>query len=134
MQGNIVITLSVFMNKNLAQHLLWAVNTGRSNFLVVVTIVWFASFSSSCIPAKNLKYFNNLSDSQVVHLPDLQKPKSVIMPDDILDIILIQVLQVPQILLTQIVGTLLITKETSNFLLWGKYMRQGFPKKNLKTD
>lgn len=35
---------------------------------------------------KNLKYFNNLSDSGVVRLPLLQKPSAIIMPDDILEI------------------------------------------------
>jgi polysaccharide export outer membrane protein len=54
--------------------------------LSFVTILAFFSFFTSCIPAKNLKYFNNLSDSAVVHLPPLEKPKFVIMPDDILDI------------------------------------------------
>lgn len=53
---------------------------------MLIAVAGFISFSTSCIPTKNLKYFNNLSDSQVVHLPNLEKPQAVIMPDDILDI------------------------------------------------
>ncbi|MCW3106781.1 MAG: hypothetical protein JWQ09_1287 [Segetibacter sp.] len=74
------------MNKNLEQRFLLSGKIYKSNFTVIIAIVGFISFSTSCIPAKNLKYFNNLSDSQVVHLPDLEKPKTVIMPDDILEI------------------------------------------------
>lgn len=33
-----------------------------------------------------MKYFSNLSDSQIVHLPLLNRSQPVIMPDDILDI------------------------------------------------
>ncbi|MDQ6815655.1 MAG: polysaccharide biosynthesis/export family protein [Bacteroidota bacterium] len=43
-------------------------------------------YGTSCISTKNIKYFNNLSDSAVVHLPLLPKPSVIIMPDDILDI------------------------------------------------
>lgn len=74
------------MNKNLEQRLLLSGKFYKSNFAVIIAIIGFISFSTSCIPAKNLKYFNNLSDSQIVHLPDLEKPKAVIMPDDILEI------------------------------------------------
>lgn len=41
---------------------------------------------SSCVNQKNLKYFNNLSDSQVVRLPLMNKPQALIMPDDLLEI------------------------------------------------
>ncbi len=46
----------------------------------------FIFFLSSCIPAKNLSYFTNLSDLQIIHLPVIEKPQAVIQPDDLLDI------------------------------------------------
>lgn len=52
----------------------------------VIAIAAAFIFFSSCIPTKNLKYFSNLSDSAIVHLPNLEKPKPVIMSEDILDI------------------------------------------------
>lgn len=74
------------MNKNLEHHFILSAKIRKSNIIGFIAIVTFISFSTSCVPVKNLKYFNNLSDSQVVHLPELAKPKTVIMPDDILEI------------------------------------------------
>ncbi len=50
------------------------------------TILIFIVFSTSCVDQQKLKYFANLSDSQIVHLPNLQRSQAIIMPDDILDI------------------------------------------------
>lgn len=58
-----------------------AKSPGIAGFLVFICL-----YGTSCIPTKNLKYFNNLSDSAIVHLPVLTKPAAIIMPDDILDI------------------------------------------------
>lgn len=59
----------------------------RKTFSVIVIVLCVVCTGSiSCVPSKNLTYFNNLSDSQVVHLPKLEKPLAVIMPDDILEI------------------------------------------------
>lgn len=57
-----------------------------SQFTGVIGILAFICFFSSCVSSKNLKYFNNLSDSAVTHLPAIQKPLAVIMPDDLLEI------------------------------------------------
>lgn len=56
--------------------------------LLVNALILLCLFFSgtSCMTTKSLAYFNNLSDSPVVHLPQLQKPLSVIMPDDLLEI------------------------------------------------
>lgn len=51
-----------------------------------IAILAFIILSTSCLSTRNIKYFNNLSDSQVVRLPEMKKPQAVIMPDDILDI------------------------------------------------
>lgn len=54
---------------------------GIAGFLVFICL-----YSTSCVPAKNLRYFNDLSDSAIVHLPVMEKPAAIIMPDDILEI------------------------------------------------
>jgi polysaccharide export outer membrane protein len=59
--------------------------TGKFSCLTGV-LLFICLYGTSCIPSKNLKYFNNLSDSQVVRLPKLEKPQARIMPEDILDI------------------------------------------------
>lgn len=74
------------MNKNLEQRFLRSAKFCNSKLIGLIAVAAFISLSTSCVPTKNLKYFNNLSDSQVVHLPELERPKPVIMPDDILDI------------------------------------------------
>ena len=43
-------------------------------------------FLSSCTSAKEVTYFNDLTDSQLVRLPDLRWPQPVIMPQDVLAI------------------------------------------------
>ena len=58
------------------------VNRAKKLFILLFVI----SSISSCIPKKNLKYFNNLGDAQVIQLPLLTKPQTVIMPDDMLEI------------------------------------------------
>ena len=58
-----------------------AKSSGIAGFLVFTCI-----YATSCVSSKNIKYFSNLSDSAVVHLPLLQKPPAIIMPDDILEI------------------------------------------------
>lgn len=64
-----------------------SVNFKISHFPAVLGALFiFICFCSSCIPSKNLKYFNNLSDSQIVRLPVIKEPLAVIMPDDMLDI------------------------------------------------
>ena len=45
-----------------------------------------ATFLFSCTSAKEVTYFNDLTDSQLVRLPDLRRPQPVIMPEDILAI------------------------------------------------
>ena len=55
-------------------------------FSIFASAFIFIAFSSSCVDTQKLKYFSNLSDSQVVHLPSLQRSQAIIMPDDILDI------------------------------------------------
>ena len=60
-----------------------------SNFgklMMFAGAIVFIISNSSCVDTKKLKYFSNLSDSQVVHLPALSRSQSVIMPDDILEI------------------------------------------------
>lgn len=57
---------------------------GKLSLFAVILI--FIVFSTSCVDQQKLKYFANLSDSQVVHLPNLQRSQAIIMPDDILDI------------------------------------------------
>ena len=57
-----------------------------TKFAAIIGLFTFVCFSTSCLSSKNLKYFSNLSDSQVVHLPAIRKPQTVIMSDDILDI------------------------------------------------
>ncbi len=74
------------MIENIERLLLLTARVLKINFIAFIAIAAFISISPSCIPAKNLKYFSNLSDSQVVHLPKMAQPKAVIMPDDILDI------------------------------------------------
>lgn len=59
--------------------------TGRLSGITGM-LLFICLYGTSCIPSKNLKYFNNLSDSQVVHLPQLEKPQARIMPEDILEI------------------------------------------------
>src|SRR4051812_45048328 len=51
-----------------------------------INLLFFISFCISCVTSKNLRYFTNLNDSQIVKLPALQRSPSIIMPDDILDI------------------------------------------------
>jgi polysaccharide export outer membrane protein len=45
-----------------------------------------ASFLFSCTSSKDVTYFNDLTDSQLVKLPLMPMPEAVIMPDDILAI------------------------------------------------
>lgn len=57
--------------------------TIAEKFFILLFVI---SCFSSCIPKKNLKYFSNLGDSQIIQLPQLTKPQTVIMPDDMLEI------------------------------------------------
>lgn len=59
---------------------------GALSLCIVVLAVSFCSLFSSCTSSKKLRYFNNLSDSQLIRLPDLQRPEPVVMTDDILNI------------------------------------------------
>jgi polysaccharide export outer membrane protein len=66
---------------------LFSAKKSNCNFLTIAGILAFICvYNSSCVPSKNLKYFNNLSDSGIVHLPHLEKPAAIIMVDDILEI------------------------------------------------
>lgn len=56
------------------------------SLVICVSAFILIAFSTSCVDTQKLKYFSNLSDSQVVHLPALQRSQAIIMPDDILDI------------------------------------------------
>lgn len=71
-----------YLIKNL--RFIYAVFVKNAVFLFIILFT-VGSFSS-CVPKKNLKYFNNLGDAQVIQLPQLTKPQSVIMPDDMLEI------------------------------------------------
>lgn len=53
--------------------------------LIVLAMV-IAGLLSACTSTKNLQYFTNLSNSQIVKLPAIGKPQSLIMNDDLLDI------------------------------------------------
>lgn len=53
---------------------------------IALFLLLFLLSMSSCTSTKKMKYFNNLSDSQVVRLPLLQRSQAVIMPDDLLEI------------------------------------------------
>ncbi len=59
---------------------------GCQKLAFFVSALILIAFSSSCVDTQKLKYFSNLSDSQVVHLPALQRSQAIIMPDDILEI------------------------------------------------
>jgi polysaccharide export outer membrane protein len=61
------------------------INSFRQFFAVFGLFVYIC-FSTSCISNKNLKYFNNLSDSDVVKLPPVTRQQATIMPDDLLEI------------------------------------------------
>lgn len=50
-------------------------------FLLLAVCGFFA-----CTSPQKLRYFNNLSDSQLVQLPQIKRPEPVIMPDDQLEI------------------------------------------------
>lgn len=52
----------------------------------MVFTIALASLLLSCTSSQKLRYFNNLSDSQLVRLPDLKRPEPVIMSDDIMEI------------------------------------------------
>src|SRR5215210_1938192 len=74
------------MFKKLEENLFIIRKIYKNNLGRLIGGLVFLCFFGSCIPAKNLKYFNNLPDSLVVHLPEIKKPQAVIMPDDILEI------------------------------------------------
>jgi polysaccharide export outer membrane protein len=74
------------MFKKLEENLFTIKKIYKDNVAGLLGSVVFLCFFGSCIPAKNLKYFSNLPDSSVVHLPEIEKPQAVIMPDDILEI------------------------------------------------
>lgn len=57
-----------------------------NKLIVFSSIIFFIIFSTSCVDTQKLKYFSNLSDSQIVHLPNVQRSQAIIMPDDILDV------------------------------------------------
>jgi polysaccharide biosynthesis/export protein len=58
--------------------------------LIKVSLYFFISIvifsGTSCRSAKNVTYFSDLSDSLMVHLPEMRRPEAVIMPDDLLEI------------------------------------------------
>lgn len=58
----------------------------KNRLIGVIGVLLSICFSTSCIPSKNLTYFNNISDSQIIRLPQMAKPQAVIMADDLLDI------------------------------------------------
>jgi polysaccharide biosynthesis/export protein len=58
----------------------------RSLMLIAFFAFIIAASFTSCTSPQKLRYFSNLSDSQLVRLPQLAKPEAVIMPDDILEI------------------------------------------------
>jgi polysaccharide biosynthesis/export protein len=60
--------------------------SGKSVLLLFLFAITVAMATTSCTSPQKLKYFSNLSDSQLVRLPELSKPEAVIMPDDILEI------------------------------------------------
>ena len=52
----------------------------------LVLLVFCSSLLFSCTSSKEVTYFNDLTDSQIVRLPDMPRPEGVIMQDDILSI------------------------------------------------
>ena len=71
-----------FMNLHIPQ----SFSAGYQKIALLGMFVILIMISTSCVDSRKLKYFSNLSDSQVVHLPALQRSQATIMPDDILDI------------------------------------------------
>lgn len=57
----------------------------RKVFCTVGALIAVSSLFS-CTPSKNATYFADISDSQLVRLPDMKRPEQVIMPDDMLEI------------------------------------------------
>lgn len=55
-------------------------------FIPLLCILFSIILSTSCVDTQKLRYFSNLSDSQTVKLPIIQRSQAIIMPDDILDI------------------------------------------------
>ena len=60
--------------------------TALAKWTGIAVLYYILMVTTACNSAKNLKYFSNLTDTQVVHLPEMKSPEMTIMPDDILDI------------------------------------------------
>ncbi len=54
--------------------------------LYAVLLISAAISLPSCTTPKSINYFADISDSQLVKLPDIRRPEPVIMPDDMLEI------------------------------------------------
>ena len=54
--------------------------------LPFILVFYCFSFLFSCTSSKQVTYFNDLADSQLVRLPIMTTPESVIMPEDVLGI------------------------------------------------
>lgn len=96
----------------------------------------------SCTSPEKLRYFNNLSDSQLVKLPELKRPESVVMPDDILNIQISGANEVTVALINGYSGAtgatggntyLVDYKGMIEFPLLGKVQAAGFTRDELKT-
>lgn len=59
---------------------------GVQHFSPAILILFCSTFLFSCTSSKEVTYFNDLTDSQLVKLPTMNRPEPVIMPDDILAI------------------------------------------------
>lgn len=79
-----------YLNKSICRSMMKNLRKLRFPIASVITlsagVFMVILLSVSCTPSKNLKYFNNLSDSDIVRLPALKRSPSVIMPDDMLEI------------------------------------------------
>lgn len=55
-------------------------------YITAFVLLTMGGLMTGCNSTKNVRYFENLGDSQVVRLPNMERSPSVIMPDDILEI------------------------------------------------
>jgi polysaccharide export outer membrane protein len=96
----------------------------------------------SCTSAEKIKYFNNLSDSQLVRLPAFNKPEAIIMPDDILEIKIIGANEATVSMINGYPGPASSASNTYTvdakgeieFALIGKVKAGGLTREQLKND